>query len=415
MRRTPIVSALLIALVVACGGVDAPLPTDVEEPVRPEPDLPPAPDLTLDEEGLDAGGSAGGPADAGTDPSDAGVIEPPDAGSSDGGGDGGIDGGSDAGSPAPTVLAPGVTARVTAPDFLNLRNGPSSTAAILEEMACGASVTVVSGPSGRWWEVVHSGRQGWASGVYLVPDALFDPSVCPAAPPPGGGGTGGSIVPPASLVQALSARPYVEGSCSATTFTGWPHAAKRCTYGGGLQVTVANPSPERVARWIVDSAQMIPALAGLEGRDRANWEAGLKVIAANTMSQSSRIFPLAGLVREGTINYRFDRGVTAGCSTGCYCRINSTTRREWCRYRAQVLRSGSESACLSLYSTTTFTDAWARHCLDNHAASWDADENPHYRARAYGAQLAIGGQFPRPATADGGAVVRALKGYFVVY
>jgi hypothetical protein len=89
------------------------------------------------------------------------------------------------------------------------------------------------------------------------------------------------------------------------------------------------------------------------------------------MGQSSRIFPLGGLVREGTINYRFDRGVTAGCSTGCYCRINSTTRREWCRYRAQVLQQGTEQRCLNEYSTTQFTDAWAQHAEVRAMYDWD--------------------------------------------
>lgn len=414
-----IAAAILLA---ACGsGIGAPgddtLP---QEPPRPDPDVAPIDAGPLDED-PDAGDPT--PIDAGSpDPQGSPDAGAPDAGVTDGGG--GIDpglpdaGSPDAGSPdagLSTTMAPGNTARVTAPDFLNLRNGPSQSATVIEEMACGESVTILSGPSGRWWEVTHGANQGWASGVYLVPSANFDPSVCPTPPPTPGTGTGTSSTPPASLVNELSTHPYVEANCVSTTFPGWNHPAKACTYGGGLQVTVADPSPDRAARWIVDSAGMIPALDGLRTRDPAHFEEGLIVIARNMMGQSSRIFPLSGRVREGTINYPFDRGVTMGCSTGCYCRINSTTRREWCRYRAQVLRQGSESSCLALYSTTTFTEAWARHCLDNHDVSWDSDTNPHFRARAYNANLSFGSQFPDPARANGAAVVRALQSYFPTY
>jgi uncharacterized protein YraI len=399
--------AVVAAGPVGCGE-PAPAPDDpplADELPRPDPDLPPLPeDAGVIDEDPDAGvptaPDAGEPADAGEGP-----------------GPGGADGGvADGGAGIPDgPLGPGSRARVTAPDFLNLRSGPAQSASILVEMPCGAEVTIVSGPSGRWWEVTYGTRQGWASGVYLVTASEFDPSVCPAAPPPPGPSTG--VAPPASLVRAMSSKPYVEGSCTQTTFAGWPYEAQRCTYGNGLQVTVANPTPERVARWIVDAAQMIPALDGLRTRDPANWEAGLKVIADNMMGQSSRIFPLSGIVREGTINYRFDRGVTAGCTSGCYCRINSTTRREWCRYRAQVLQAGNEQRCLDEFGQTTnrFAEAWGDHCLQNHVASWAADSNPHFRARAYGAQLSFGSQFPNPATASGPAVVRALKGCFVVY
>lgn len=397
MRARALLMVFGLAMPLGCGEAAAPsveLPPAEERP-RPDPDLPPLPgDGGVIEEEPDAG--------ALPEPSDGGAeAGEPDAGP--------VDAGT---APVDGPLGPGVRARVTAPEFLNLRSGPSQTASILEEMPCGATVTIVSGPSGRWWEVQRGTLQGWASGVYLLPASAFDPSVCPASPPPPG--PSGGITPPASLVAAMSAKPYVEGNCTRTTFAGWPYEAKSCTYGG-IQVTVANPTPERVSQWIVDSSQLIPALDGLRTRDPASWEAGLKVIADNMMGQSSRIFPLGGLVREGTINYRFDRGVTAGCSTGCYCRINSTTRREWCRYRAQVLQQGTEQRCLNEYSTTQFTDAWAQHCLQNHIDSWNADTNAHFRARAYGAQLSIGAQFPNPATASGAAVVRALKSYFPVY
>src|SRR5258706_3398205 len=87
----------------------------------------------------------------------------------------------DLGVAAPTMLAAGVTARVTA-GSLNLRDGAGTTAAVLTIMPCGASVAVVGGPSttptAGWWNVTFMGATGWASRKDLVPDAPVDPSVC---------------------------------------------------------------------------------------------------------------------------------------------------------------------------------------------------------------------------------------------
>jgi hypothetical protein len=98
----------------------------------------------------------------------------------------------DLGVAAPTMLAPGVTARVTA-GSLNLRDGAGTTANVLTVMPCGATVMVVGGPSttpvAGWWNVTFMGTTGWASGKYLVPSAQFDPSVCG-----GGAGDGGGMM-----------------------------------------------------------------------------------------------------------------------------------------------------------------------------------------------------------------------------
>lgn len=217
---------------------------------------------------------------------------------------------------------------------------------------------------------------------------------------------------PESLVKALGGKTYVEGSCESVMQPGWPYEAQRCTYQNGLVVTIANPTPERVARWIVEASSLIPALDGLHDRDRTNWEAGLKVIAAHTIGQSSRIFPLAGKVFENGTAYSFDRGVTSTCGTGCYCRINSLSRAQWCKYATTVLASEpNEADCLSKYGQTDnkLTEPWLVHCLDNHVTAWNADQNAHYRAQAWNANLALATAFPDPKTADGAAVVTALK------
>src|SRR5260370_421688 len=87
------------------------------------------------------------------------------------------------------------------------------------------------------------------------PDAAVDAPLPPAdaaidaAPPP--------LDVPASLIKALGDKTYVEGTCTPTTYPGWPFDARRCTYGSGLAVTIANPPPDRVARWIVDASTLI--------------------------------------------------------------------------------------------------------------------------------------------------------------
>lgn len=225
-----------------------------------------------------------------------------------------------------------------------------------------------------------------------------------AAPPP--------LDVPASLVKALGQKTYVEDSCQSTTYPGWPYAAQKCTYQSGLVVTIANPEPDRVARWIVEASSLIAALDALHTRDRASWEVGLAVIAAHTIGQSSRIFPLAGQIFENGTVYKFERGVTSTCSTGCYCRINSTSRPQWCKYAVDVLKTEIvEADCLAKYgqSTSTLTDPWLAHCMDNHVASWTTDRNEHYRAQAWAANTMLAAKIPDPMTATGAAVIAALK------
>ncbi|MFH1462978.1 MAG: SH3 domain-containing protein [Pseudomonadota bacterium] len=292
---------------------------------------------------------------------------------------------------------------VTAPDWLNLRAEASGTSAVLRALPCGAVVTVQGEADGHWLPVTGEGVDGWAKDTWLaLPDEVSD-DLCP-------GPAAWVGEPPGSLVSTLDIPPYVEQSCADTTWDGWPFDAQRCTYNGGLRVTVADPSPELVAYWIADAAQMIPALAALEDRDRAAWKRGLEVIATATLYQSSRIFPLEGDIDEGHV-YEFDRGVTVGCSTGCYCRINSLTRQQWCDYADAVLGIVDERDCLSEYSTSTWTDAWAEHCLDNHRAAWTGIHH-HYRAMAYWANETIAGAVGDPESADPDDVVRMVEAMY---
>jgi hypothetical protein len=233
--------------------------------------------------------------------------------------------------------------------------------------------------------------------------------------------TAASLLPiPDSLLLALSARPYVEEHCTATHVVGWAHAAQRCTYGAGLVVTVADPSAERVARWIVEAAQSIQVVAALRARDTASYEACLVRIARHTMTQSSRIFPLAGQISEDVV-YEFRDGVAYGygsytrtCRT-CYCRIDSLSRAQWCAYEAGT-GHGSEASCLSRYGGETgWNDAWASECVANHSAAFEADANEHYRAQAWLADRDLRARFPHPSTARGAEVLVALGEHYPIY
>jgi hypothetical protein len=247
-----------------------------------------------------------------------------------------------------------------------------------------------------------------------APPASTTPPVDAAPPPPDSAPPPAPLDVPTSLVKALGedGKTYVEGNCQSVTYPGWPNAAQKCTYQNGLVVTIANPTPERVAAWIVDASSLIPALDDLHTRDRANWEAGLIVIAAHTIGQSSRIFPLEGQVYENGTAYSFERGVTSTCSTGCYCRINSLSRPQWCAYATSVLKSEtSADTCLSKYGQTQnmLVEPWLAHCLANHIASWSVDRNDDYRAQAWFANQTIATQFKDPTTAVAADVIAALK------
>jgi hypothetical protein len=202
---------------------------------------------------------------------------------------------------------------------------------------------------------------------------------------------------PASVVAVLDETPYVEGSCEPTTYPGWPHEARRCSYTSGgvyAEVTTATPAPERVAAWIVDASQEIPALWELRTTDHAAWEEGLGMIAWAVMIQSGRIYPLEGDVVEnlgdGYVRYYFVKGITYSCGSGCYCRINSLHRTEWCAWQAQV-GADSYDGCIGKVGSSGYTEAWGGECLGAHVAAWQSDRNEHFRARAYRYQQAMGG------------------------
>ncbi len=201
---------------------------------------------------------------------------------------------------------------------------------------------------------------------------------------------------PDSLVKTLSVKPYVEQACAPVTHPDWPYAAKKCTYTlGGKTATVitATPSAQKVGAWIVDSAAFVPALWSLRYVAPQAYKSGLQKIALAVLGQSSRIFPIAGGVLEnmdgsGWVNYAFYHGVSVGCSSGCFCRINSLHRTEWCAYQA-FLGDQTVSACLAQVGNSGLTKAWGDQCLDNHIEAWKSSYNHHFRAKARAVHKAV--------------------------
>lgn len=199
--------------------------------------------------------------------------------------------------------------------------------------------------------------------------------------------------PPEDLVKCLDAKPYVEGTCSPTTVDAWPHEAKACSYQteiGTLKVTVANASAEQVAIWIMDAGDSLPAIAHLKTSEPAKYLRALQGIASALMLQSSRIFPIEGKIGEnlggGYYPYDFKYGVTTTCPAkepGCYCRINSLTRGDYCSYRAHIGVEG-ESACRGRVNYGSgATPGWLMACLTNHAEAWGKARHDGIRAQVW--------------------------------
>ena len=232
--------------------------------------------------------------------------------------------------------------------------------------------------TGGEWSVDH------ACGGPCEPMPSGVPDRCPS-----------DLTVPQSLVDAIDAKPYVEVDCLPGSYPGWPFDAKECTYtAGGItaNVTVANPSSDRVAAWIVDASTWIPTLWNLKWESQPDYEAGLIVIGTAMMMQSSRIFPLHGGIIEnmggGYEIYPFDKGVTEGCSSGCYCRINSLHRTEWCGYQ-EFMGVQSSPDCLDEVGQSGLTPAWGDRCLQNHVDAWTSSINEHFRAKAWKANQTV--------------------------
>lgn len=58
---------------------------------------------------------------------------------------------------------------------LNLRSGAGTSFGVLAVMPRGSTVSIISGPTGGWYQVTFQGTTGWASAQYLTIDSNPDP------------------------------------------------------------------------------------------------------------------------------------------------------------------------------------------------------------------------------------------------
>lgn len=195
------------------------------------------------------------------------------------------------------------------------------------------------------------------------------------------------------ISNCLNYVPYVEENCVNTTYKNWPYDALLCTYGspnGPLKVTVADPSPNVVTKWIGNASREVNWIAKLEDQDHDNFVQVKKILATDIMLQSGRIFPLKGYVGEdmgsGYVAYSFTDGVADNCPTGephAFCRINSITRGQLCAWRDHK-NLESNSACKTrLGYGQGDNQEWYQTCLNNHIYSWYSDYNEHFVAKLW--------------------------------
>ena len=191
---------------------------------------------------------------------------------------------------------------------------------------------------------------------------------------------------PASVVKVLEAKPYVEVDCKPVEQPGFEGHAQRCAYtamGLEAEVLVANPSAELTSRWLMDAARSCAPLEAIRTSNTDAWERGVRAFARHLRLQSSRIFPIDGVIVEdlgdGPHPFGFDRGVVTPCTKGsCRCRVNSLTSSGLCRYRASL--GIDRDVCLR---TLADDEAWRAQCIENHRVSLGTGSNEHLRARAF--------------------------------
>jgi hypothetical protein len=191
----------------------------------------------------------------------------------------------------------------------------------------------------------------------------------------------------APVVAAMHAVPYVEQTCSPTTFAGWPYEAKACDYTqheSSMHVVVADPDPSRIASWIEDAARQIPLLETVRAEEPKRYVDALLALSEFVMGQSSRIFPLAGDIWEDMRHdgvgkrYPFDRGVSV---TSGRCRLVSLTAADWCDYLAAT--SPNHEPVTSCKARLSDVNAFAEVCLSLHRAGWESNSNEAFRAFAH--------------------------------
>jgi len=90
------------------------------------------------------------------------------------------------------------------------------------------------------------------------------------------------------VASCMKAQPYVEETCQASSFPGWPYDAKDCSYStpiGTLYVTVADAPAERVAAWVLNATLTVPWTADLQSDHPGAFLQVQKILAVDVMFQ----------------------------------------------------------------------------------------------------------------------------------
>lgn len=149
----------------------------------------------------------------------------------------------------------------------------------------------------------------------------------------------------------LSAR-YMEGQCDSTRYPGWEgFPLIKCRYSvtdqdgtqKSAEVIMLNPSPDQLARWVVNTCLVVKGSADARYTDK---------LSHHIINQSGAQFPIAGIVFEDILPadgvyemYCFRNGVTVG--------IEGVTHRG-------TGQPGEEQIYQSLYGRVTWTGKYAR-------------------------------------------------------
>jgi hypothetical protein len=250
---------------------------------------------------------------------------------------------------------------------------------LLALVACGTRVEPL--PISNVAASAEPGPTASASASSIVPVATEPSAAVSASAPP-------ARVIPSALAAVVARKPYVEERCSPAASPQFADA-QRCRYevmGVAAEVTIANPSAERVAEWVFDAVSHVGPLEALRESHPEIWLRGATLFMTHIKQQSSRIFPIEGDIvedlGEGPRRFAFDRGVVTPCDRGnCRCRINSLTVGAYCRYRES--KGDDKRACVERYEGSAGDEAWRNACRDNHAQALAQPFNEHFRARAF--------------------------------
>jgi hypothetical protein len=138
------------------------------------------------------------------------------------------------------------------------------------------------------------------------------------------------------IASCMKAQPYVEESCQASSFPGWPYDAKDCSYKtpiGTLYVTVADAPAERVAAWVLNATLTVPWTADLQSAHPGAFLQVQKILAVDVMYQRCAVkfansqLPIALKLRP--IVLRVDVFVPHSVAAAAFLHSKATSAKTW--------------------------------------------------------------------------------------